>query len=496
MASRLLVLFLSFLLWGSSHALAGAKKRQRGLPRTEVDLMNNVLACLTHKDSVSYFYLFPPFDTLWAMVLHNPDKSPETVKALENLREHPQSLIEFDPYYNRSIIGRFRNILQKGEDSGINWENVVMQRYELHKAENTLRVLQGFEKIAPERFMGYMFLRDVLGRSTFCVTISEIQKINGYFFGGQVINILEASSIDEFMRKEREEHKYLSWLAKNAIGDSTALDSGKKAEAMAIVADSDTSAEAKRKKMLSDNVADDEKANSRKEVVLRKYYEGKLDDEIPVKLYVRYMKDATSAGKVVAYDGLYKFGDQDTYVKLNIIRNPDGKWIMDDDAPLGSFDLELSNKTYTGSWTNIESQTGYDAVLKQTDLPQKKMEKFEGILDRGQSGRIDEDNIIDLVERDKEQEKKNTDGDAQKDNTTDDEGKSRRQLRKEEHQRKQAEQEKRDVENFKKEKAAREKADKEKADREKAKKEDADKEKNKDAKPAPTRKKTDDDSDE
>src|SRR6202042_183648 len=95
------------------------KRRYNGLPRTEVELMNNVLNCLRYKDSISYYNLFPPFDTLWHMVLHNSDQSPETQQQLSKLKEHPQSLIDFDPYYNHEIMGRFDAMLQKGEDSGI-----------------------------------------------------------------------------------------------------------------------------------------------------------------------------------------------------------------------------------------------------------------------------------------------------------------------------------------------------------------------------------------
>jgi hypothetical protein len=102
------------------------------------------------------------------------------------------------------------------------------------------------------------------------------------------------------------------------------------------------------------------------------------------------MKDLRS-NNVSAYDGLYKFGDQMSYVRLNITRNADGKWLIEDDPPIGTMELELDNKTYTGSWTNNENQTGYDVELKQTDLPQSKMEQLENILNRKLSGRVDED---------------------------------------------------------------------------------------------------------
>lgn len=346
--------------------------------------MNNILGCLANKDSVSYFCLFPPFDTLWAQVIYNPDHSPEAVKELNHLKAHPQALLEFDPFYNRNIMARFSHILRKGEDSGIHWNGIVMQRYELNREVNTHRELIGYDRIVPERFKGYLFVRDVMGRLTFCITITEIQKINGYFLGGQVINILEASSVDEFLRKEEDEKKYFDWLSRNHGVDSTAIDSAgkKKTDSIALK-------DPNKQDFLSVSNGDDDTVKARREVVARKYYEGKFDDEIPVKLFVRYMKDART-GVVNGYDGLYKFGDQPRYIKLHITKNLDGKWLMEDDLPLGIMELELKDKTYTGSWNNSENQTGYDVELKETAASQRKIEQLDKILETGVYGRVDE----------------------------------------------------------------------------------------------------------
>jgi hypothetical protein len=414
-----------------------AKQKYRGMPRTEVALINNIASCLKYKDSLSYFYQFPPFDSLWKQVMHNSDHSPETVKELNALREHPQSLIEFDPHFNPRIMGQFLEVLRKGEDSGIHWKNIVIQRYELHKQPLT-RNLIGYEKIAPERFTGYLFVRDLLGRLTFCISVAEIQKINGYFFGGQVLNILEADNIDQFHHREQEEQRYFAWLAAHppdemALRDSLRNDSIKNGLIdTSLIPSADTSIKRK-PSLLSVNPVDDEKSHARKEVIDRKYYEGKFDDEIPVKVFIRYMRDPK--GIAVYYDGLYKFGDQQDYVKLTINKNADGKWMMDDETPLGSMELELKAKVYTGSWTNTENQTGYDVVLTQTDLPQKKLEQLDNILERGLSGRVDEEAREEKQERktakkkDKEDEK---DKDDEKDNFKENNPQVAKELRKSE----------------------------------------------------------------
>jgi hypothetical protein len=383
-------LFLLFVCMFPGVVQAAPKKhRDRVLPRTEVGLMNNVLGCLANKDSTGYFFLFPPFDTLWSFVIHNPDRSPETVAALNSLKERPRILLQFDPTYNRNIMGCFFYVLKKGEDSGIHWKDIAMERYELYQQEPG-QSMKGYEKIAPERFKGYIFVKDMLGHVTYCITIQEIQKISGYFFGGQVLNILEASSVDQFLKKEDDERKYFDWLAKNSKTDSASFVSIGRATSDSAKARNDSMMKAA--SLLRDSIIndDDNSDNVRKEVINRKFYTGKFDNEISVELYVRYMKDPKSA-KQVAYDGLYKFGDQKDYVKLIITKNADGKWEMEDELPLGSMELVLKNKVYTGSWLNNGSQTGYDVLLSETGIPESKMERLDKILEKGLSGRADED---------------------------------------------------------------------------------------------------------
>jgi len=260
-------------------------------------------------------------------------------------------------------------------------------------------------------------VRDLLGRLTFCITIREIQKINGYFFGGQVVNILEASTVEQYLARAEQEQKYYDWLAKNPnydslMNDSLRIDSVKRGILDTTLSAADRKALGMKNNSLNTST-DDDKPQIRKEVVDRKYYEGKFDDEIPVKLFIRYMKDPKS-GKVVSYDGLYKFADQRVYARLNITIEEDGKWLMEDDPPVGTLELELKNKVYTGSWTNNGNQTGYDVELKQTDIPEAKLEQLENILERGLSGSVNEEAVEKKPAADKAKNK-----DKDKDKATD-----------------------------------------------------------------------------
>jgi len=398
-----ILLLLCLLFCGEARGI-GRHRRYQGPARSEVELMTRVLGCLQSKDTIGYYHLFPPFDTLWQMVMHNPDRSPEAIKELNDLREHPTVLINFDPFYNHAIVGRFAYVLKKGDDSGVHWNGLVTQRYELQK-QGLSEGMQGLQRIAPERYKGYLFVRDMLGSTTYCITITEIQKIDGYFYGGQVLNVLEANSVDEFLRREENERRYQAKLEQQAIdasSDSVRMADSLKAKLVhtdsmkkdsvitapaAGIAKTDTAK--KNHLLLSVTVADEDTSKTRKEVIDRRYYSGMFDDEIPVKLYIRYMKDPS--GKAKSWDALYKFGDMQQYVKLDVSQPSEGKWLFEE--PVATMELELSEKVYTGTWTNGGNQTGYDVVLTQKSISQQKILDLDRILETGTWGKTDEQDI-------------------------------------------------------------------------------------------------------
>lgn len=371
------VIFILFIFSKTDVSGQFRNRNKRQWPKTEGELMNKLLGTLQNRDTAAYFELFPPFDTLWSMVMRNNDKNPETQRELSNLKERPQILIEFDPLYNRDIIGRFCRVLAKGEDSGVQWRSIVMARYELRRQDPT-RNLIGYDRIAPDRFRGYMFVSDAFNRVTYCITVSEVQKIKGQFFGGQVLNILEAKTVDEFNRKEAQEQAYFEWLAAHPIteSDSAKTDTTAINDSLAAV-----------NPLLIEREEETDDDGVRREVVERRYYEGTLDNEIPIRFYIRHMKQIP--GKPPQYDGLYKLGENRKYMRLEISRNEDGKLIIEDESATGTMELTLTGRTYTGTWANAD-ENGFDVILKQTGTPKGKIEMLDKILDRGASGRIDE----------------------------------------------------------------------------------------------------------
>ncbi len=372
----IIILLLSCL--SCVDAVAQRHRERRQWEATEGGLVYKVLQCMQRRDTAAYFDLFPPFDTLWSMVNRNTDNSPEAQQELSNLKQHPQILVEFDPLYNRSIIGGFAHVLAKGEDSGVQWSSVVMARYELHRQEPNQSMI-GYSRIVPERFAGYVFVQDEFNRVTYCIRIAEIQKIKGQFFGGQLLNVLKAKNVDEFVRKEEMEQDYLRWLA--AHPDTATVVATKDSTDVA-----DTAAGENPLLMHREEGTDDD-GDKREEVVDRRYYEGMMDNEIPIKMYIRYMR--IIPGKPQQYDGLYKLGDSKKYLKLEITVTPEGKWVIEDESAVGVMELALKGRNYLGGWSNAD-ENGFDVIMTQTGTPKGKVEILDKILDRGANPRVDE----------------------------------------------------------------------------------------------------------
>ncbi|GAA4470270.1 hypothetical protein GCM10023093_31230 [Nemorincola caseinilytica] len=422
-------------------------------------MMHKLLGTLQRKDTAAFYELFPTFDTLWGMVIHNSDKDTETQKVLNKLKERPQVLIEFDPLYNRTIVGGFAHVLAKGEDSGVNWNSIVMARYELYKSEPT-KDLIGYDRVVPERFHGFMFINDAYARTTYGIRVAEVQKIKDHFFGGQVLNILPARTADEFNAKEQMEQDYYAWLA--AHPDTVLTDT---TTARADSAASDTT-EADPLKLSA--IEEEEDGRVRREVIERRYYEGTLDNEIPIVLYIRYLK--TPPGKAQLYDGVYKLGENKRYLRLEITKNADGKWIIEDESAVGTMELTMNGRTYTGTWSNAEDN-GYDVVLTQTGSQQSKIETLDKIIDQKLSGKIDESKF----EKEKEAEKEKEEKEAKKKKEEEErlEREKEKQKRKEEKRKRRAKKETTENES-KKEEGKQAEGDKKKEDNNKKDKEKED----------------------
>jgi len=351
------------LLFGSATALT-KKNEEKGPPKTEAELVGKLLNCMMYEDTVTYNTLFLDFDTVWKQVIKLRPTDPNAALDLNKLRQHPDKVQQFDPYFNSRINKTFAYVIKKGTDSGLHWKDIIQLRFELVKIGMT-KDMVGYDQIAPMRFRGYIFVEDKLTRRHYGIKVNEMQNIQGFWYGGQVMNIYEASTLDEFLAKEQAETKLREKLRKYGLTPE-------------MLAKMDTTNKDDLAK--NDDDEQDEKKHIRKEVEERKYYVGKFDNEIPVKLYVRYMK-GIKPGTSTEWEAIYKFGDQETYIKLDVTKKPDGTWEFNEDPAIGGMDLVLKDSTYTGTWMGGDNETGYDVKMVQKDIPPAKLKQLDDIIE-------------------------------------------------------------------------------------------------------------------
>lgn len=381
MLMRRLLLLLVFV-FSISHNLS-AKDDPHAPAKTEQELIGKLLNTLQYSDTITYTNLFLSADTVWKMIFEYraPDTGVEEGSTtLTFLMQHHDRIYAFDPAYNPDIIKDFIYVSQKGADSGIHWKSISLVRYQLIKEKPT-RDLIGYDRIATNRLRGYIFIKDDITRKEYCFTVSDMQKIGNYWYGGHLLNVYEASTIDQF------EAKMAGEIKKKKQGPQA--EEKKDDEAVAAKAnaddkdDEDADKKAKAGSLSVKTEDDNEKDNPEgKEVVDRKIYRGTFDKEIPIILYVRYIKGGCPE-KVCYWQAIYKFGDQDDYIKLDVSKTDDGKWLFVEDPAVGSMELTLKGKIYTGNWSSSDVQTGYDVKLTETAEPPKRYEALDKIIESG-----------------------------------------------------------------------------------------------------------------
>jgi hypothetical protein len=325
--------------------------------RTEGQLIETIIKSLQDKNSSAYNNLFPSADSMIQWVLQYAEKGSEAYNRMSYLQENGVAKLDFDSSIKEETNKGFEYLAKKGSAEGIHWDQMVFIRYELEKMRRGRGLIN--EKIAPLRFLGYVFVKDMLTRRTYAFTVSDIMQINGLWYGGELANIFEASTKEQFEEKLVEEKKR---LREEQQGIARKDDKPKEA------ASGDTDEE------------EEDKPSSMKEVLDRKYYKGTFDNEISVQLYVRYIKGGCPE-IVCSWEALFKFGDQDEYVKMQVTRTAEGKWLFSED--LGGMELTLEGDTYKGSWAASNDKTEYDVKFKEVPANTKKIQFMDEVLERG-----------------------------------------------------------------------------------------------------------------
>jgi len=319
---------------------------------SEADVVETLIRSLQNKDHRNYIDLFPQTDTIASWVLQYADKTSEPYQRMQYLKDNFYAKEEFDKSIKDEAEKGFSDFLKKGSALGIHWDQIVLVRYELEKIRRGRDLIT--ERISPLRFLGFIFIKDMLSRKTYGFTVFDIMQVNNKWYGGELAYIFEAGTKAEFETELAAEKKRI------------------RDRELGIVDSSDTG-----NKTTSFN-EDDERRPKMKEIIERKFYKGKFDGEIMVQLYVQHIK-GNCPEIACSWEALFKFGDQDDYVRMEVSRNKEGNWLFSEE--LGGMELKLTGKNYTGSYASASDKTEYEVKLVETDIPLRKVQQLDELLD-------------------------------------------------------------------------------------------------------------------
>ncbi len=324
--------------------------------KTEAALIAELYKSLQHKDAKAFGDLFAGIDSLSQWVLQYADKSSESYRKMEAIQGSPYYMLQFDSSISEEIKMNFTDFMDNAKQLSIHWSDALFMRYELEKIRRGRGLIS--ERIAPLRFLGYVFFKDMLTQKAYAFSVYDIMQINGLWYGGELSHIYPANSKEEFQQA--------------LMADKRRRQTGQEDPAKVEHATTD------------DEEDDEEKPSSMKDVVARKLYKGFFDGEVPVQLYVRDIKGSCPEG-VCSWEALFKFGDQDEFVKMQVVRSADGRWLFSEEV--GGMELKLNGETYTGTYSSSSDKTGYEVELNQVPVSTKKLKSLDEMLEFGIHGK-------------------------------------------------------------------------------------------------------------
>ncbi len=322
--------------------------------RTEAELAGRLVEALAINSHRAYVSLFPGPEDIAKAVLKAAGPESAAGARMQYLLDNPEALDRFDAGLDSVRTSTFNRLRETGAELGIQWSEVRLARFEFVAGRRTIDTL--WEKVAPVRYLGYVFILDPPSRKTYCLTAADVVQLNGAWYGGALSRIFEASTTAEMdahlvaaRRAEKKGQVYTGSTAPTVAdsADAEARDDG-----------------------------------PRKEVVSRTVYTGMLDGEIPVQLYVRGIKGGCGA-EVCTWEGLFKFGD-DEWVLMDVTKAAD-RWTLAEAAGGGALDLtpKSDGKSFSGSWTSSTDGTGYEADLAEKPASTKKLRALDAFMEGG-----------------------------------------------------------------------------------------------------------------
>lgn len=333
---------------------------------SEKELVYKIVDILRSGSDSSYAAIFPTFKMMADLAATYQPRDSFQMERINKIRLNMRHLQQFDPEYNPAIVSRMNFVRKKAADSGVHWGDILIAKYELDKQRLPYELI-GFELIAPIRMQGYIFIRDMLTRRRYGIAVRDIYMMGDKWYGGTVLNILEASNeaeYEESLAIEEKELKKLMIYKERGLLDSVlaARDSIRKSKLYAGAGVDDEDEEAER--TLYKDIAD------------RKLYTGYFDKQVEVELYMRFIKGPCPEA-ICSFEAMYKFGDLNEYIILEVERKPDGTFVMTEEE-LGVMELKLEGNTFTGTWTSVRDKTEYEAYLKEKEeIRDRKLYKLD-----------------------------------------------------------------------------------------------------------------------
>jgi len=319
----------------------------KGKDRGEGEHIAKLLRCLQREELMNYTQLFPTVENMSRWIIEvSPPRSSAYQKAVFYLNK-PELLHIMDTSIRNARKKEFNKMLHKAENIGLHWSKTVLLNYELERMKKTRDTV--LEKIAPERFLGYVFVKDQITDSVYCFTVSDLQMIKGNWYGGYLKNLFKADTKAEYELQRMMEEKFYAKLAHH------------KTDSVNLIIDS----------------LDDSRNDF---IVARKYYEGTLDGYIPIELYIRYIKD-TCAEDVCRYEALYKFGDNEDFISLRVSKK-EKEWTFREDKYNAFMQLTLGKIKYTGIWNDPAEHVKYKALLTELEELPEETKDLDAELDQ------------------------------------------------------------------------------------------------------------------
>lgn len=314
-------------------------------------MVAQVIHYLQTKDVISYTRMFPETDSLMYWAMQMTEQGSRQYMILARRLDDPLVGMREDSSLQVKLEQEFDSLIRRGDGMRVNWHALVHMRYELQRMRKVRDTI--YEKLAPVRFDGYFFVMDMLTRKTYGIAVTDIMKIHDSWYGGRLRGIYEAATVDEYHARQATE---MARIRKGLPGNY-----GMDEEELAV------------------HLAEEDEDDMRQLVVDRKLFAGTFDDEIPVELYIRYLRGGCPE-EICSWEGIFRFGDEE-FVPVDITRTGDGIWHIEEVAGIGIMELKLDNGRYTGVWISTIDQTGYEVDISDKPVSNRTLRRLDEILD-------------------------------------------------------------------------------------------------------------------